>query len=757
LIVENIEEADIREEHFPARLRLLAARSPPLFLAIAWVCVAALVGFYVVRIGGIGVDLRNDFWDYWENNRFYPDINSAMGYGLRVLREAQEIEQEDPQGAGAATIANPGPGLFDSPRSMSLVIQRWQRLRPVYWHIYRGWVRTYEHLDQEIADGEYQMDYPPLRCMVMTLWAWKVQTDHPGIEQFPRGPQQQYDPVTGRVHTIRPDIARPLLLLNMFFEAVSSVAMFFLVWIWMRRGARDSGGSGWRARWGDPLLLAPVICLLVASVLRPHIGFSWAFSARTVPSPIDDRITNVGWWIFLVLRFVSVVALAHFLPRPFRGILCGLMAATLVWINPATIIDSYGWPQWEAWLPPFFLTAAVLVSLDWWMTAGVVLALGIMFKGQLLLISPVLVLCPLFVGWFGRFVRIVVGMTAGAGLVVWPWLVVRSSAQTYIIAAVYAAVLICIVSIFRKPVLDGLRCFALRMIERAKARWHGEAMEDDAPITSRPHYLFWVAVGMALITAGWLSMLIYHSQARGYRPWTVLLTLSILTVPWFIPRRFIFAWMGLIFSASLWLAAASLGGSFSWWDVGFFYGTQKHQKMQLGQDSLSNLTSLLENRYRWNLHDAVGSLHLPLVSASIDLDVQTALLVVFGLALVICATAAGIHLRRNDKRFLVALLAPWVLFVTVLTQMAARYMVLAAVISAGLVAIGTSVSLLQLLLTGLACVMLGNQLLAPFPNTAPVTYSITRPTFPDAGWLLVLLAAVVLCLAVSPSERVKQS
>jgi hypothetical protein len=178
--------------------------------------------------------------------------------------------------------------------------------------------------------------------------------------------------------------------------------------------------------------------------------------------------------------------------------------------------------------------------------------------------------------------------------------------------------------------------------------------------------------------------------------------------------------------------------------------------MQLGQDSLSNLTSLLENRYRWNLHDAVGSLHLPWVSGGIDLDVQAALLVVFGIALAVCAVAAGIHLRRNDRKFLVALLAPWVLFVTVLTQMAARYVVLASVISAVLVAISPGVSLLQLLITALACVMLGNQLLAPFPNTAPVTYSITQPTFPDAGWMMVLLAAVVFCAAVTPSERVEQ-
>jgi hypothetical protein len=270
---------------------------------------------------------------------------------------------------------------------------------------------------------------------------------------------------------------------------------------------------------------------------------------------------------------------------------------------------------------------------------------------------------------------------------------------------------------------------------------------------SKSQALFGIAVGLSLITATWLSLLIYRHQDSSLHPWTLLLALLILVVPWFIPRRFIFTWITFVFSASLWLGAASLDGSFSWWNVGFLYGTQKHQKMQLGQDSLSNLTSLLENRYRWNLHDLVGTLHLPFATTPIDLDIQAALLVVFGLTLVLTAAAAGIHLRRNDKKFLVALVSPWLMFVTLLTQMAARYMVMAAVISAALVAISTSLSLLQLLITAIACVMLGNQMLAPFPNTAPVTYSITQPTFPDAGWMLLLLAAIVLCIALTPGKR----
>ncbi len=491
------------------------------------------------------------------------------------------------------------------------------------------------------------------------------------------------------------------------------------------------------------MLLLPVILLGIFSLLRPHFFYQPA-TYRLTASTLDDRFANPGWWFFIVLRFTAVVALARILPRPFRGPACGVVAATLVWLNPASILDSFGWPQWDAWVCPFFLIAAVLVSLDWWITAGAVLAVGAMFKGQLMFISPVLILSPLLAGWIGRFIRILSGFAVAAGLVVWPWIMNDPHARTYVGCALFAAVLICLLAVFRRQAQSEIRRVARAATNRIRRRpGHGFK-----PIP----YFFWAALLISVATAVTLSMLIYRRQDPSFHAWTILLTLAIVATPWLLPRRWIAAWLTIVLAGSIWLAAASLNGNFSWWNVGFMYGTQKHQQMQLGDGSLSNLTSILQRRYGWNLHDWVGDWTLPFSHSPIELDVQTALAVLFGIAIFACALAASTHLRRGDKKFLVALVAPWVLMVALLTQMAGRYTLYPAVLSAALVGVSVEMSLLHVLLTVISWSVVANQMLQQAPSTAPMSLAITQNTFPDAGWLMLLLAAVFLFAAISPSR-----
>ena len=723
-------------------------------LTITWICIAAMLCGYGYQLARVGIDLREDFWAYWENNRFYNDVNSALHHGRHVLIEAKAIERKDPPPTSpdAPTIARPGPGIFDSPFDLKTGWHRWQQLRPVYGHIFRGWVATYDHLIRDEQGGEYEMDYPPLRSLVMTLWVWKVQAEFPSLLEFPERPTPLFNPVTRQRQIVTPDIVRPLLMCNMLMEGISSIAMFFLVWIWVARDGRGKSISlNRQQRWGDPLLLAPVILLGIFSLFRSSMVFHLADHPH-IDSVIDQRITSAGWWIFLLLRFISVVSLARLLPRPFRQLACGVVAGSLAWINPASILVSFGWPQWEAWLVPFFLLPAVLISIDWWLIAGLVLGAGCMFKGQLLFMAPLFLLCPLFAGWFGKFMRIFAGFAAGFGLVVWPWLVTNPRASAYITAAVVAAVVISLISYFRDPV----RREIVHLLGNLRKRFSKTAPL--VPDDSGPREIswpLWLAIGIAIITAGFLSMLIYRGQDPSLQKWTLLLTLSILTIPWLIPRRHLTGWITLTFAAALWLAAFSLNGSFSWWTVGFMYGTQKHQNMQLGNQSLSNFSSILERRYGWDLHDAVGTLKLPFNITPVDFDVQSTLATLFGLSLLACAIAASVHLRRNDKKFLVTLVAPWVLFVSLLTQMAARYTVYPAIIATALVGVSVGMSLFQLLLVVVSFAMLGNQMLSDSPQTAPILYSISRQTFPDMGWLMVLLALVFLFSVMIPTRRGK--
>jgi hypothetical protein len=480
-----------------------------------------------------------------------------------------------------------------------------------------------------------------------------------------------------------------------------------------------------------------VVLFAIATFLRPNL--SWQISLPSPDngevSPIDVRVASVGWWTLLLLRYLSAVCLARFLPRPFRAPMCALVAATLAWLNPASILDSFGWMQWDSWLPPFFLLAAILATLDAWVAAGLVLGVGCMFKGQLLFVTPVLLLCPLLAGWPGRFMRIAVGTAAGAGLILWPWLVTNGQAEKWIFFAVSTAAFFCVLSAFRG--------FLWR---QGREGWKQLSTGWD-PLLRQA-----TLAGAALLVVGVVYLLLLLVTHHGTPLPSALLALGIVLVPWFLSRRLIGAWLLLAFAASMWLVYFQVGGSSSWWDVGFLYGTQKHGVMQLGAASLSNLSSILHERYDWQLHDVVTTFKRPIFGMT-ELDVQSFCAVIFIVTVLLCTVAAAVHMRRKDPRFLIALVAPWVLFTTLLTQMTARYTLLPAVVGSLLIGVSAEMSLLPFLQTVLACVMLGNQMLDVNSSGAPVALSITHPTYPDLGWLMVLLAAVFLCSALMPSWR----
>lgn len=261
--------------------------------------------------------------------------------------------------------------------------------------------------------------------------------------------------------------------------------------------------------------------------------------------------------------------------------------------------------------------------------------------------------------------------------------------------------------------------------------------------------LLWIAAFVAGAMLFMVLTLILKHWTPSPAP---LLVLCVLIVPWFLPRRLLPAWLLLAFASAVWLVAFDLGGSWSWWKIGFVYGTQKHPEMQLGEASLSNLSSILGERYGWQLHDHVTTLNLPFFGTT-DLDVQEFCAWIYSAAALICTAAAAMHMRRRDPRFLIALVAPWVLFTTLLTQMTARYTVLPAVIGSSLIGISAEMSLLPFLQTVLACTMLGNQMMLLHPGTSPVALSITQPTHPALGWAMMLVAAIFLLSAMMPTRR----
>jgi len=705
----------------------------------AWVIVVAVLVYWAWHMLFLGLDVKQDFWVYSTPNHSIGDVNSALEHGNMVLRDAETIEAQHPEGTGA-TIARPGPGLFDSPLTPQEFIERWHRLRPVYGLILRGWVQTYENLYRDMGPaGNYEMDYPPMRLLIMSLWTWKVQANFPGMIAVARVPQRFFDANRNQSVVATQDVVQPLLHFNAFCEGVTSICVFILVWLWMARKESKKTSvdisEDWRSRWGDPMLLAPVVIFGIWALLRPHLQWEMALGEEVGNSLIDQRTTSVGWWFFQVLRFLAVVCLARFLPRPFRAPMCAMVAATLAWINPATMLDDFAWPQWESWIPPFFLLAAVLISLDCWVAAGILLGIGSMFKGQLTFISPVLILCPLLAGWPGRFFKIFTGTIAGAGMIIWPWLVTNASAERWIFLTFSVGLFFCALSVtrgfIRRHVLASWRRFAI-----------------DLPASLG----YTILASGAAFAAAVVCLVIFGFLRHGLPLAVVLLGVGIFVVPWVLPRRLFPAWILFSFAAPLWLVGFYDGGSHTWWDVGFLYGTQRHTVMQLGANSLSNLSSILHERYGWELHDIVGTLNLPFAGAT-PVDVQGFCAAIFGASLVLCAIGAAIQLRRNDSRFLIVLVTPWVLFSVLLTQMASRYTTLPAAVAPLLIGVSAEMSLLLLLQIVIAWIMLGGQMMAGNHDIAPWSFTIVSPTHPDMGWLMVLLAGLFLASALMPTIR----
>jgi hypothetical protein len=101
---------------------------------------------------------------------------------------------------------------------------------------------------------------------------------------------------------------------------------------------------------------------------------------------------------------------------------CGLAAASVAWLEPSMILDAHGWPQWDVWILPFFLFAALAAMKDRWFCCGCLLAAGAMFKGQLLFVTPFFIFLPLWQKSWVNTMRLLAGFTATAAMIVSPWL-----------------------------------------------------------------------------------------------------------------------------------------------------------------------------------------------------------------------------------------------------------------------------------------------------------------------------------------------
>ncbi len=267
-----------------------------------------------------GFHLRQVTWKKTTHWRFQHDIVNGFYWGSETLQEARRLSPAADAGSWSGFL--------------------------------RGYFALYDRVKREAPSGDYRLDYPPLRLLLMSIWTKEVQKQFPGADDG------------------KPEYVEPLLGLNLLCEVLSAVAIFLLARLWVNRA---SGAT--------------------------------------------------------TSRFLHWISPRH------RGWICGLAAAIMAWFDPSMILDAHGWPQWDVWILPFYLFAALAASTNRWFWCGCLLALGAMFKGQLLFVAPFFVFWPLSQKEWVPALRWLAGFASTVALLTSPWLL-RNPVAWIVVAAV---------------------------------------------------------------------------------------------------------------------------------------------------------------------------------------------------------------------------------------------------------------------------------------------------------------------------------
>src|ERR1044072_4375685 len=258
----------------------------------------ALLAVLIVALFLGGVQLRRWIGESTRHVRYQHDIVNGFYWGSETMKEARRVSSDE---ASANSLAGCG----------------------------RCYLALYDRVKHKAYNKDYGLDYPPLRLLVMAIWAREVRNQFPGVDDG------------------HPKLVNPLLKINLLCELLSAVAIFLLVRLCLeRQSSATQSGS------------------LRTPALRP------------------------------------------------RASICGRAAASVAWLEPSMILDAHGWPQWDVWILPFYLFAALSALKNRWFVCGCLLATGAMFKGQLLFVAPLFFIWPLWQKRWMNALRALSGLIA---------------------------------------------------------------------------------------------------------------------------------------------------------------------------------------------------------------------------------------------------------------------------------------------------------------------------------------------------------
>src|SRR5439155_3817966 len=179
----------------------------------------------------------------------------------------------------------------------------------------------------------------------------------------------------------------------------------------------------------------PPLRLLIMAIWTKQVrdGFPWVDNEHPkLVNPLLKlnmvcELVSAAAIFFLVRSCVQRSLPAHstwppWLSREQRASICGLAAASVAWLEPSIILDAHAWPQWDVWILPFYLFAALAALKNRWFWCGCLLAVGAMLKGQLLFVGPFFAFWPLWQKRWHSALHVLAGFPATAAAIVSPWL-----------------------------------------------------------------------------------------------------------------------------------------------------------------------------------------------------------------------------------------------------------------------------------------------------------------------------------------------
>lgn len=368
-----------------------------------------------------------------------------------------------------------------------------------------------------------------------------------------------------------------------------------------------------------------------------------------------------------------------------------IAAFGLLWLNPALILSAHGWPSWDVWVIPFYLWTVLLCCWEYWFVAGVVMGLGSMFKSQQLAVVGVFVLWPLFAGQPGRMLRFAAGFIGVCGLVVSGWMVTYRPEITpeKMVRNIDWPAILWVLSCMGAVVLaNGWRLFTRWL----RGWWWTPVMALAAYLIIRPAIGQWgvAAWGLVMLAAmvvvfGWAGRL----RTQGY---------------------VLFGAMGI----ALLLCMVYFHGGWQWWELGFRYAPDRHMSMVIGP--ANNLCAILDSRFGY-YSPTLDLFTVPAKAVGVwpaeprAVTLRELLIGSYVILTLLVTAAAAVHWRKNDRRFLVAIIVPWLLFYAVPAQIHERYLLFGTAAAAIVIGCSVGLSLLNLGLVALAFLQLGQAMI----------------------------------------------